>query len=269
MKIDLIAIDIDGTLTNDQKEITPVTLDALMAVQRKGVRLALASARPAPGLFRMRDILHMSDFGGLLMSYNGGRIVDAASGDTLSQTSMDRETTRILLRELEKLPVTVILDDGKRFYVTDRQGFKVDYECRNNQMTCEEVSNLADFLHFDPVKLLLSVDPAIIYDVQKTIAALLPDELTVVRTAPFYLEIIPRIIDKGKGLAAICEALGIDMACTAAFGDSENDIPMIKAAGAGVAMGNAEEAVRQAADYVTASNNEDGIAKALEKMMGE
>ena len=195
------------------------------------------------------------------MAYNGGRIVDASNGKTLSEIHMDKEKTREILRFLETLPVTVILDDGVQFFVTDAGGYKVGYECKNNDMQCCEVDNLADFLDFSPIKLLLSVDPQRILAVQQEIAAHLDNELTVVRTAPFYLEIIPSRINKGKGLQDICVSLGNSVAA----GDAQNDIPMLVAAGKGVAMANAEEAVKEKADMVTLSNNEDGIAYAIEE----
>ena len=269
MKYRLIAMDLDGTLNNDEKKITPRTRDALMAAQAAGIRLALASARPSPGLYKERDVLRMQEHRGVLMSYNGGRIVDAATGETLFETSMPMEAAREVLRALEKLPVTPILDDGRQFYVTDREGYKVDYECRNNGMTCDEVPNLADFLHFAPVKILMSVDPEQIAAVQREIAALLPDDLTVVQTAAFYLEVIPRAINKGQGILDICRALQMQPEEVVAFGDAENDIPMLRAAGVGVAMGNADPAVKAAADMVTLSNNEDGIAYALAKLLAE
>lgn len=260
-----IFLDLDGTLNNDQKVITPRTKAALMAAQSRGVRLVLASARPSPGLFKERDILRLQDHDGVLMSYNGGRIVDAASGTVLFQTAMDMAQTKAVLRRLENLPVTPILDDGVRFFVTDKKGYKVDYECKNNSMECTEVENLADFLSFAPIKILMSVLPEQLPEVQKQIAAFLPEELTVVQTAPFYLEVIPAAINKGRGLLDTCAALGIDPRETVAFGDAENDIPMLRAAGVGVAMGNAAQAVKNAADTVTLSNNEDGIATWLEQ----
>lgn len=264
MGIKAIFLDLDGTLNNDAKQITPRTGEALMLVQKRGVRLVLASARPAPGLYKERDALELGAFGGVLMSYNGGRIADAATGEVLFETAMDRDAAKAVLRKLESLPVAPILDDGRQFYVTDRSGYKVDYECKNNRMTCREVGNLADFLPFAPVKILMSADPEEISLLQQQIAAMLPPELTVVQTAPFYLEVIPACVNKGQGVLDTCRALGIDPADTVAFGDAQNDIPMLKAAGIGVAMGNAAAAVRAAADAVTASNNEDGIALWLE-----
>ena len=263
----LIAMDLDGTLNNDQKVITEKTKAALMAAQEKGIRLALASARPSPGLFKERDILRLQDHQGILMSYNGGRIVDAETGHVLFETSMDLEETKQVLRKLETLPVTPILDDGVQFYVTDKDGYKVDYECRNNNMVCWEVGNLADFLTFAPIKILMSVQPEELAEVQAQIAAFLPESLTVVQTAAFYLEVIPKVINKGQGIRDICKVLGIEPAEVVSFGDAANDIPMLEAAGMGVAMGNAQEAVKQAADMVTLSNNEDGIAAALEQLL--
>jgi len=267
MKYKLIAMDLDGTLNNDAKQISDITRAALMDAQEKGIRLALASARPSPGLFRERDELRLQDHQGVLMSYNGGRIVDAATNEVLFETCMDLEETRSVLRELEKLPVTPILDDGKQFYVTDKNGYKVDYECWNNRMECTEVENLADFLSFAPIKILMSVDPAEIEDVQAKIAALLPGSLIVVKTAAFYLEVIPRQINKGQGILDICRVLGIGPEEVISFGDAQNDIPMLETAGMGVAMGNAAEDVKAAADMVTLTNNEDGIAAALEKLL--
>ncbi len=263
----LIAMDLDGTLNNDEKRITDKTRQALMDAQQRGIRLALASARPSPGLFKERDILQLQEYGGILMSYNGGRIVDAATGNVLFETSMDLAQTKEILRKLESLPVTPILDDGKQFYVTDKNGFKVEYECRNNNMVCTEVENLADFLCFAPIKILMSVEPEILPQVQKKIAGYLPETLQVVQTAPFYLEVIPKSIHKGQGIRDICNTLGIRTEEVIAFGDAENDIPMLLAAGMGIAMGNAAEAVKSAADYVTLTNNEDGIAAALQQLL--
>lgn len=266
MKPKLIALDIDGTLTDDHKEITPRTLDVLMGLQGEGARLVLASARPSPGLFRMRDRLSMRDHGGILMSYNGGRIVDAKTNRILFETHMEIRQAREILSFLKTLPVTVILDDGVQFYVEDLNGYKVAYEAANNDMICTQVKDLARFLSFAPVKILMSVLPEKIGAVQERIRSQVPDAFNVMRTAPFYLEILPKSIHKGNGLRSVCEALQIDIGSTVAFGDSENDIPMLTAAGIGVAMGNAEQAVKESADLVTASNNDDGIADALQRI---
>jgi len=266
-EIKAIFLDLDGTLNNDDKVITPRTRAALMAAQEKGIRIVLASARPLPGLYKERDALEINRFSGILMAYNGGRIADAATGKILFETAMDRELTKSVLQKLKDLPVTPILDDGKQFFVNDENGYKVQYECENNRMTCTEVSDLAGFLNFDPVKILLAIKPEKLAQVQESIQQWLPATLTVVQTAPFYLEVLPASINKGKGLLDTCHVLGILPEDTVAFGDAENDIPMLKAAGVGVAMGNAAPNVKAIADAVTGDNNQDGIAVWLEEKL--
>lgn len=265
----IVAMDLDGTLNDDEKKITPVTCEALMRAQQAGIRLILASARPSPGLYRERDALKIADYGGMLMSYNGGCIADAATNRILAETRMDMEATRRVLLGLEALPVTVILDDRTQFFVEDRDGYKVQYECFNNAMSCTEVERLSSFLDFAPFKLLMSVQPEQLVETQKRIAAFLPDDMTVVQTAPFYLEVIPRAVNKGQGIADICRVLGLSTDEVIAFGDSENDIPMLRRAGMGIAMANATPATKEAADRITLSNNDDGIAAALRELMPE
>ena len=94
MKKRMLFMDLDGTLSNDQKVITEKTKKALMEAQKRGIRLALASARPSPGLFRERDILDMGNYNGILMSYNGGRIVEAESNRVLLETAMDLQQAK-------------------------------------------------------------------------------------------------------------------------------------------------------------------------------
>jgi HAD superfamily hydrolase (TIGR01484 family) len=88
----MLAFDLDGTLNNDDKVITPMTREAIMAVQEQGVVVALVSGRQAPGLQREADALHLQDYHGLRISYNGGRIEDATTGEILFDSSIDEAT---------------------------------------------------------------------------------------------------------------------------------------------------------------------------------
>ena len=267
MKCRLIAMDLDGTLVNDRKEIDAPTRDLLFAAQRRGIRLLLASARPLHGLFRERDTLEMAGRHGLLMAYNGGLITDCADGTVIRSVRMEQEQARRVLRMLGQFPVTPILDDGETFYASDEDAFMVRFECAVNHMPFAKMEDPAGELFFAPYKILMSVDPGMTKEVQRRIAALLPPGLTVVQTAPFYLEVNIASVNKGAGLRAVCEAAGIPLSETVAFGDSENDVEMLRAAGIGIAMANADESVRAAADRVTLSNNDNGIAAALKQLL--
>ena len=87
----ILALDLDGTLTNSKKEITPHTLDVLIKVQQKGIRLVLASGRPIPGIMPLAEQLHLKEYGGFILAFNGGLIIDCASGEPIYQKDEERE----------------------------------------------------------------------------------------------------------------------------------------------------------------------------------
>ncbi|MBS7009437.1 Cof-type HAD-IIB family hydrolase [Anaerostipes sp.] len=267
MKYKLIALDLDGTLNTDEKTITPKTRDALLLAQRQGLTIALCSARPVPGLYKDMRTLDLEKYHGMLIAYNGGKIVTAYDKKILHQQTFPCSLAKTVLNHLENYPVTPIIDDGERFYVTDKNGYMVQHECWNNQMECTEVPSLSEFLEFDLVKILMSVEPEQLWSVLSEIEKPFKDSLVFVRTAPFYIEAMPKGINKAEGLRRTCEILGISPEEVIAFGDAENDLEMIKFAGYGVAMGNACDALKETADEITLTNNEDGIAHSLEHLL--
>ena len=122
----MIALDLDGTLNNDEKKITEKTREALLSVQQHGVTVVLASGRQAPGLAREAQALDLKDYHGLLLSYNGGRIQDATTGEVLFDQAIDRATALRFLRHLEAYPeLSPIVDDGESIFTTDARRHKV------------------------------------------------------------------------------------------------------------------------------------------------
>ena len=267
MSYKLIALDLDGTLCNDEKAVTPRTAAALKQAQKHGIRVALASARPLHGLFREMHAIDCDKHHGILIAYNGGKIVDASTKEILSQTIIPHDLAVEVLHYLKDFPVSPIIDDGEQFYAESEDTYKLDHECSNNTMDCTIVPSLADALDFDLVKILTSVQPEQLYDVLSVIGKPYEDRLEFVRTAPFYIEVMPKNIHKAASLQLVCEKLGIRPEEVIAFGDAENDLEMIQFAGHGVAMGNACDALKDAADEVTLSNNDDGIALSLEHLL--
>ena len=126
MKYKMIALDLDGTLNNDDNVITPRTRNALLAVQEQGVIVALVSGRQAPGLQREADDLCLNKYHGLRISYNGGRIQEATTGEIMFDSAIDNETAVAFLRHLEAWPeLSPIVDDGEYIYTTDASRHKV------------------------------------------------------------------------------------------------------------------------------------------------
>ena len=249
MKYKLIAVDLDGTLYNDQLKITSDTLNAIIEAQEMGIRIALASGRPLPGLFHARDLLKLNEHHGMLVAYNGGKVVDTTTNEVLYDKYIPDDLAMELLEHLKDYPVNPIIDDGKVLYVTDKNGYRVKEEALNDSMEYVEVPSLTEHLDFHLNKILTAVDPQKTYDVLETIGIPFRDQVT-------------------SGLSNVCKGLGIDSSEVIAFGDAENDLEMIQFAGHGVAMGNACNALKDAADEVTLTNNEDGIAHTLNHLLG-
>lgn len=261
----LIALDIDGTLNNDEKRITPKTREALIQAQKEGATVVLASGRPTSGFKREVEALELKKHHGLILSYNGGAIIDVETNETLYKKSIPLDLAKDFLRRAEEFDVTPIVDNGTHIYTNAPDGFQIRYESENNLLAINEVENIAEALDFSPVKLLIAAP-------EETLKPLIPDltepfiaDLSAILSAPFYLEVTMPGISKRHSLEKICEKLNILPSEVIAFGDAENDLSMLEFAGHAVAMGNACDALKEIADEVTLTNNEDGIAVTLAK----
>ena len=265
MHYKMIALDLDGTLNNDQKVITNRTKEALIAVQKKGVTVVLASGRPAPGLQRESELLELEKYNGILLSYNGGRVVDATTQAVIYEKCLPQETAVRLLKHIEDYPVTPIVDNGKHYYTTSKDEFMIEFESRLNNLGIKEVDNVADALDFSPAKILIAAPNEQLMSSAEKIMKPFLKELSFVQSTPYFLEATVKGISKASSLEAICNKLDIKPEEVMAFGDEQNDMTMIEFAGLGVAMGNACDKLKAIADEITLSNNEDGIAQTLEK----
>lgn len=263
----MIVLDIDGTLTNDEKNITPRTLDTLKKAQKAGILLVLASGRPAAGLEKLSLELEMDRHHGILLSYNGGKVLDAQDGRIFYEKSIPLERAVTILKHLEQFPVTPMTYRENHLYVPDRKGYKVDYESSANGIEVIETGLLSEFLDFSPVKILMAAPNEVLLDRMEEITAPFAEEFSFVMSAPFYLECNRKGINKAASLERVCHSIGISREEIISFGDAQNDITMVEYAGLGVAMGNACEELKAVADEIALSNNEDGIAAVLEKYL--
>ena len=273
-----ILLDIDGTLTNDDKVITPRTREALLKCQEKGVVLVLASGRTANGLSRYAADLDLAHHGGVLVCYNGAKSLNCETGQVYFEQSMTVEQGKRVLEHMKKFNVAPVIDHGEYMYVNDcfftieRNGetwYILEYEAHSNNYKLCEKHDLAAFADWRINKILNAGQPEYLQQVAEEMAAPFEGELSSMFTAPYYFEFTPLGVDKVRALKDTFEALGISPDEVMSFGDAQNDLTMIKWAKIGVAMGNAVDAVKAEADYVTGTNNEDGIADALEALVPE
>ena len=273
--IKVILLDIDGTLTNDEKVITPRTRQALLAAQENGVRLALASGRPGQGLYKWAKELAMDSHHGIFVCYNGACVTDCQSGEILFNQCLSVSDAKAVLRHLQGFAVTPIIARGEYMHTTDVFGCTIDYkggpfnvveyESRgNNYILCEH-KDLSEWVEFPIEKILTAASPEYLQAHYKEMRAPFTDRLSCMFTGDFYFEYTAQGVDKAKAIDAAFAKLGITKDEMIAFGDAENDLGMLKYVGCGVAMGNASDAVKAAADEVTSDNNHDGIVESLEK----
>ena len=267
-EIKVLALDLDGTLTNDQKIVTPRTRAALDAAIEKGVTLVLASGRPTAGITPLAKDLGLDKKGGCILSYNGGKIVDCATGETLVETTLDPAVVPELCAFAAAQDVAILTYNNEGIVCERDKDEWANKECFTTKLPMIHVDDLASYVDYPICKMLITLDPARRDEVcaagQKQFAGC----IDLYPSSPFFIEAVPLGVAKDGSLAALMERMGLTRDNLMACGDGLNDRSMIEYAGVGVAMQNAEEPVKAAADYVTAAdNNHDGVAEAVEKFI--
>ncbi len=263
----IIFLDLDGTLTNDEKKITPKTKEALMDIQKRGHIVALASGRPTPGMGFIAKELELEKYGGYVMSFNGGKIINWKTKETVFENTLDRKYLPDLIRYARQNNLGLITYDNKQGLVATRVDPYVMLETVKINRIPAFLTDVVKYVDYNPNKCLYTVDPEFSEYHEKRLAEKFGDVLSVYRSTDYFIEIVPKGIDKAASIKVLIDKLNIPHENTIACGDGFNDLSMIKYAAVGVAMENAVDAVKESADYITASNNDDGIAKVVEKFI--
>lgn len=263
MKYKLIALDLDGTLNNSKKRITEKTKQALLKAQELGITVALASGRPAPGLEKESKELKLKENNGLLLSFNGAKAICASNNKCIYEKTLEISNVIDVIKHLRQFNVAIMITQDNNLIVENKNGAYVQYEATTNNLNIVEIDNLETYIDFKPCKILISAEPAYLKSVADQIKEPFQDKLATFFSAPFFIEVCPKGVDKGNSLKNIIQTLNIKPEEVIAFGDEQNDLTMIEFAGMGVAMGNAINQLKDVANMVTLSNDEDGIAYAL------
>ena len=258
-----IALDLDGTLTNHDKVVTPRTRQALLLAESKGAIIILASGRPTYGIVPVAECLELEKRGGYILSYNGGNIVNAKTGEKLFSQFLPDAVIPILYKYAKEKNHALLGYAGNEIITEMPDDPYVKEESRINKMNIRKVDNLLEVLEPHPTKLLMTGDPTDMLKAEEELVEILGEKMDIFRSAPFFLELVPKGIDKAQSLLRLLSKINLTPADLMAFGDGYNDLSMLKLAGVGVAMANAAPEVRADADYVTLSNEEDGVAAAL------
>lgn len=268
MKYKLLVLDVDGTLLNDAKEITKRTLAALLKVQQMGVRIVLASGRPTYGLLPLAKSLELKSYGGYLLSYNGCQVISASNGEVLLERRINPEMLPYLEKKAHKNNFAIFTYHDDTIITNDPENEHIRREAELNNQRIIKEENFSIAIDFAPCKcMLVSDDEASLIALEEHWKKHLNGALDVFRSEPYFLEVVPCSIDKANALGALMEQLEVKREEVIVIGDGVCDVTMIQLAGMGVAMGHSLDSVKACADYVTASNEEDGVAQAVEKII--
>ncbi|MDR0574272.1 MAG: Cof-type HAD-IIB family hydrolase [Tannerella sp.] len=268
MKYELIVLDVDGTLLNNDRIITARMRAALIKVQQMGIRLVLASGRPTCGVLPLAQELDMDKYDGFILSYNGGQIMNVQTREILFEKRVDMKMIPYLERKANKDNFAIFTYYGDTIYANDISNEHIIQEAELNSMRLKEPDNFSEAITFFPYKcMIVSDDEDALIGLENHWKKRLAGELDVFRSEKYFLEVVPSFIDKANTLSVLLGKLGVDPQNMVVIGDGVCDVTMIQLAGLGIAMGNAQESVKACADYVTLSNEEDGVAVAIEKVV--
>ena len=268
MKYKLIVLDLDGTLTNSKKEITPRNRETLIRMQEQGIRLVLASGRPTYGIVPLANELRMNEFGGFILSYNGGEIINWETQEMVYENVLPNEVVPVLYECARTHQLSILTYDGAEIITENSQDPYVLKEAFLNKMAVRETNDFLTDITL-PVTKCLIVDADKLIPLEAELCLRLQGRINVFRSEPYFLELVPQGIDKALSLAVLLKEIGVAREEVIAIGDGYNDLSMIRFAGLGIAMGNAQEPVKKAADYITLSNEEDGVAEAIKKFCNQ
>ncbi|NLW52578.1 MAG: HAD family phosphatase [Tissierellia bacterium] len=263
--IKLIVLDIDGTLVNDDKEITERTKSALIKAQKMGIKLAIASGRAPEGIRRFAEELDFDKYENFISAQNGTILVDFQTKEVLANHLLDYEDAKRILKFVKGMGLSILIYHDNKVYTDNISNYLVKTTVEENNGVITEKKDLLDNLHFTPNNIVFTGRKHVLEPAMEKIGAEFGEVFDMVLTSGIYYEAMPQGISKATSLKDIADIYGIDVKDTLAFGDSDNDLQLIKEAGIGVAMANATENVLEVADYITLNNNEDGIADYLER----
>ncbi len=259
--IKLIAIDLDGTLLNSQKEMTAFTEATIKRAIAQGVQVVLATGKTRASATDIIERLSLTTPG----IYVQGLSIHNSDGSIRYQRTLEPLVAQSVITYAEHQQHTLLVYSGARIFARElnhHTHILVEY----HETTPEAFGSLNDFAA--PINKMLFIDePATIEAIHAHLKTTVNGTASLVKSMPFIVEVLPLGASKGKGLQLVANDLNISPKHILAIGDAENDIEMLQFAEIGVAVGNAMPRVKAIADHVVGTHDEDGVAEAIERFV--
>lgn len=206
--IRVLALDLDGTLTNDQKVVTPATRAALDAAAAKGVTIVLASGRPTAGIMPLAKELGLDKKGGCILSYNGGAIIDCATGETLYRKQLDAKYVPQLCAFAREQGVAIVTYNKQGVVSENPEDEWALKECFTCKLPMQKVEDLAAYVDYPVCKMLITLDPARRDEVLEAGWKQFAGEIDLYPSSPFFIEAVPLGVAKDVSLGSLLESRG-------------------------------------------------------------
>jgi Cof subfamily protein (haloacid dehalogenase superfamily) len=261
----LIGLDLDGTLLDSRKKISDTTLHVLREVQARGIRIVLASGRPLAGMRPYLKQLGLCSDHDYVVYFNGSLVENVATGETIHKQVLNATSVKMIARIARELGTNTHAFSQSLGLITPQETSFTRLEASINGISIHELDfeSLAD--DHPMIKAMIVDEPDKLSAIIQQLPETLFKQFTIVRSAAHFLEFLNPLSNKGNGMATIANYFNIPAAEVMCIGDAENDHHMLEFAGLGIAMGNAMENTKAIADHITLSNDEDGVAVAIEK----
>ena len=263
----LIALDMDGTLLNEKKEITKKTKEALKAARERGVKVVIATGRPIDGLKKYIDELDLNHDNEYVLSYNGCLVQEIKSKKIIHEVGLTGKDLHYIYDLSINLGVNIHAFSADKGLITPKLSKYTNVEADINNIEAKVIDFSTISEDENIVKIMLIDEEEVLDAAIKRLPKEAYEKYTIVKSTPFFLEIINKQGNKGVGLKALGDHLNISREEIIAVGDAGNDKEMIDYAGLGVAMENATEEIKKIANLITESNNNDGIANIVERFI--
>lgn len=260
----LVAIDLDDTLLPNDLTISPRVKEILQQVKDRGIIITLATGRMYRSALPFAQQLAIEV---PLITYQGALIINSLTGEILSHYAVPLEQAREIISLVKAdfgFHINTYVEDN--LYVEGITQEAAGY-AKIAGVPLNQVGNILDFLDQEPTKLLFIAAEKQLDALAIRLEQSYSGSLYITKSKPNFLEVLNLKANKGQALETLAQRLKINQGEIMAFGDSYNDLEMLRYAGTAVVMGNARAEIKAVADYVTLSNNEDGVADALEKLI--
>lgn len=263
MTIKLVAVDLDGTLLDENREITQEVFDAVQEAKQAGVKIVITTGRPITGVKKILEDLNLTDPGDYVITFNGGLVQDAATKEDVVKEILSYEDYLEIEFLARRLGLPMHASTKKGMYTANRNiGKYTIYESMlvDSPVFYRTPEEMADK---EVVKIMMVDEPDMLDAKIKHIPQAFYDKYNIVKSSPFYLELTPKTASKGQAIKYLADHLGLTLEQTMAIGDQENDRSMLEMVANPVVMENGTAELKKIAKYITKSNQESGVAHAI------